>query len=346
MLDRDLAGSVRSGLLSPAQQGGVTIGILKGSKRLILTYGAARPDGVYEIGSIRKTLTGLILAQMVEQCQVSLQMPVRDLLPPGTLAEPSSGRELTLLDLSSQHSGLPRMPANFHLADPENPYADYTPKLLYAWFGEQGAAVPPGAPFVYSNVGMGLLGQALADKAGKSYGELLHDGVTGPLGMSDTVVAMLPTLQARFVQGHTADHRPAHSWDFDALAGAGGIRSTAGDMLTYLAAQLHPEQLATTGSAASQGRTLPAAIKASHTLHGEALPGTHIGVNWFSNDSGTGFWHNGATGGFSSYAQFNPSEDYALVVLCNTALNGFTDSLGLHISQRLEGRPAISMEDR
>lgn len=270
VLDRDLAESVRSGLLSSAQHGGVTIGVVQGGKRLILTYGEGRPDALYEIGSITKTFTGLILAQMVERHQVSLSTPVRELLPPGTVTKPPSGRELTLLDLSSQHSGLPRLPGNFHPANPENPYADYDTKMLYAFMGQQGVAVPPDTPFGYSNLGVGLLGQALSNRAGKPYPELLHDEVTGPLGMNNTAIALPPALQARFAQGHDAEHHPAHAWNLDALAGAGGIRSTADDMLTYLQAQLHPNQLPTIIAATPSGRSLPAAIVASHMLHGEA----------------------------------------------------------------------------
>ena len=346
VLDRDLAQSIGSGLLSPAQHGGVVVGVIQGGKRLILTYGEGRPDGVYEVGSITKTFTGLILAQMVEQGNVNLDTPVRELLPAGTVANRGSGKELTLLDLSSQHSGLPRMPTNFKPADPQNPYADYDAKQLYAFMKQQGVAMAPDAPFVYSNLGVGLLGQALANRAGKTYSELLQEEVTGPLGMNETAIRLSPSFQARFVQGYNARHSPAHAWDLDALAGAGGIRSTANDMLTYLEAQLHPDKLPASVTASTNGRTLPASIAAAHVLHGEAGPGMHIALNWFHNDSGGGYWHNGGTGGYSSYARFDPEKDYAFVVLCNTAPNGFADSLGTHIEQRFEGKQAVSMEGR
>jgi serine-type D-Ala-D-Ala carboxypeptidase/endopeptidase len=346
VLDGDLADSVHSGLLSPAQHGGVVIGVEQGGKHLILTYGEGRADGLYEIGSITKTFTGLILAQMVEQHQVGLDTPVRELLPAGTVAKPATGRELTLLDLSRQHSGLPRMPDNFSPSDPANPYADYDAKKLYAFMGKQGVSVAPDAPFVYSNLGVGLLGQALANRAGVRYPQLLHDQVTGPLGMKDTVIAMPSALQSRFVQGYDGEHHPAHAWDLDALAGAGGIRSTADDMLTYLEAQLHPDRLPASTTSGANGRTLPAAIQASHVLHGEVGQGMHIALNWFQIDKDGSYWHNGGTGGFSSYARFNPGKDYAIVVLVNTAPNGFSDMLGAHIAQRLDGDPAISIENQ
>lgn len=94
-----------------------------------------------------------------------------------------------------------------------------------------------------------------------------------------------------------------------------------------------------------RGDTLAASITASHVIHGEAGPGMHIALNWLHNDNGRGYWHNGGTGGFSSFARFNPEKDYAFIVLCNTASNRFTDALAAHIAQRLEGVPAISMEN-
>ena len=343
VLDRDLAESVRSGLLSPVQHGGVVIGVVRGGKRVVLTYGEGRADALYEVGSVTKTFTGLILAQMVEQKQVQLDTPVRELLPSGTVAKPASGHELTLVDLSSQHSGLPRLPANLHPAHAENPYADYGTGQLYAFMARQGVSLAPDTPFVYSNLGVGLLGQALADRAGKPYPQLLHDEVLGPLDMRDTAIALTPALQARFAQGYDAEHHPAHAWDLDALAGAGGIRSTTGDMLTYLEAQLHPDRLSPATIDTPASKTLPSAIGASHVLRGEAGPGMHIALNWFRYDSTGAFWHNGGTGGFSSYALFSPQGDYALVVLCNTASNAFTDALGMHLAQRLEGKPAVSV---
>jgi len=344
-LDADLAPVLRDGALAPDTGGGVTIGVLQHGERRIFSYGTAKPDSVFEIGSISKTFTATILAQMVEQGKVKLDEPVRELLPPGTVAKPASGEEIRLIDLSDQHSGLPRMPDNFHPADPANPYADYDAKLLYAFLAKQGVALPADAPFGYSNVGVGLLGQALSVRAGVPYPKLLGDEILTPLGMRETAIAMTPALQARFLQGHDADHKPAHAWDLDALAGAGGIRSTAADMLTYLEAQLHPEKIPTAALATPAGKTLPAAILRTHEVHAQVGPGMHIALNWFRYDKTGSYWHNGGTGGFSSYAIFNPEKDFAVVVLSCTApdADSFTDKLGMHIAQRLSGLPAVAI---
>ncbi len=103
-----------------------------------------------------------MLSQMAEQGKVTLDEPVRELLPDGTVAKPA-GDEITLLDLATQHSGLPRLPDNLKPADPANPYADYGAANLYAFMAKQGVAKPKDADFLYSNLGMGLLGQALAN---------------------------------------------------------------------------------------------------------------------------------------------------------------------------------------
>jgi CubicO group peptidase (beta-lactamase class C family) len=344
ILDKDLAAALTSGALAPSTHAGVTIGVVVQGERTIFSYGAAKPDSVFEIGSISKTFTGLILAQMVEQKSVKLEEPVRELLPPSTVAKPS-GPEITLLDLSDQHSGLPRMPDNFAPADHNNPYADYDAKLLYAYIAKHGVAIPADARFEYSNLGVGLLGAALANRAKLSYSDLLHQQITGPLNMTDTAVALTPSMRARFIEGHDSGHNPAHAWDLDALVGAGGIRSTAADMLTYLEAQLHPDKLPASIASTPQGKTLPAALYASQKIHADAAGGTNIALNWFHIETTDSYWHNGGTGGYTSYALFNPGDDYALIVLFNTAgdKDTFADKLGQHIAQRLAGQPAVSL---
>ncbi|MGB6691636.1 MAG: serine hydrolase domain-containing protein [Terracidiphilus sp.] len=346
VLDRDLAKALESGDLAPSTGVGVSIGVVEHGASRVFSYGAAKPDSVFEIGSITKTFTGLILAQMIEQGKVKLDEPVRELLPPGTVAKPA-GAEITLLDLVTQHSGLPRLPDNMDPADKKNPYADYSAARLYAFLSKHGVERPPDAGFLYSNLGFGLLGQALAVRAGVSYPELLRNEVTAPLGLTDTTVALTPAQRSRFLPGHDGSHRPAGAWDLNAVSGAGAIRSTAGDMLAYLEAQLHPESVKPVTGVAT-GSSLQAALNLTHQLRADASPGMRIGFAWlYKTDSGN-YWHNGATGGYSAYGFFNPTGDYAAVVLVNMSIGekgSFADRLGEHISERLAGKPAISLGD-
>jgi CubicO group peptidase (beta-lactamase class C family) len=342
VMDADLA-KLTAGELAPATGIGVTIGVVSHGAQKVFSYGAAKPDSVFEIGSITKTFTGLVLAQMVEQHQVRLDEPVRELLPKGTVSAPASGAEITLVDLSAQRSGLPRLPDNMKPADPTNPYADYDTKALYAFIASHGVAMPAKPEFEYSNLGVGLLGQALANRAHTTYEALLKKEVTGPLGMRDTTITLTPALTKRFLTGHGADDQVARAWDLAALAGAGAIRSTAPDMLVYLQAQLHPDKLATRGS--PEARTLPAAITASHAIQGEAGPAMHIALNWFRIDASGAYWHNGATGGFSSFAMFDPDHDFGVIVLVNRSVGdgSLADDIGKHVGQRLTGKPATSL---
>ena len=338
VLDRDLAEALKDGALAPSTGGGVAIGVLQHGTRRIFTYGPIKEDSIFEIGSVTKTFTGLILAQMVVQHKVKLDDPVRELLPPGTVAKPD-GAEITLLDLATQHSGLPRMPDNFNPADLQDPYADYRPANLYEYLAKHGVSKPADAKFNYSNLGVGLLGQALANRAATTYPDLLKTLVAEPLKLNDTVVKLSPEQEKRFAQGHGPGHQPAHPWTLDALAGAGAVRSTAGDMLTYLEAQLHPDRTA---------GTLPAALAMCHDLRSDMSPNMKIGLAWlFETDTGN-FWHNGATGAYSSYALFNPKEDFAVIVLFNATVSGngsFADTLGQHIAQRLTGKPAVLLRN-
>ncbi len=344
VLDADLAQALKSGQLAPDTDAGVAIGVVQHGVTRVFAYGTAKPDSIFEIGSITKTFTGLILAQMVEQGKVTYDEPVRELLPPGTVAKPA-GDEITLLELATQRSGLPRMPDNFNPADKTNPYADYSAANLYAFIGQHGVARPADAPFLYSNLGFGLLGQALADRAGILYSALLKQEITGPLGLADTTIWLSDAQKARFIPGYDGNHHPARAWDQDALAGAGAIRSTAADMLLYLEANLHPDKITLTNSAPTS-TTLSAALVESHEVRGEVAPGMGIALAWIYQAATGSYWHNGATGGYSAFASFNPAGDYGVVVLLNTSISsagGFVDRLGEHINERLAGKPAISL---
>jgi len=329
VLDRDLGTALKDG-------GGVAIGVLQHGARKVFTYGPVKEDSIFEIGSVSKTFTALILADMVEQKKVKLDEPVRELLPAGAVAKPE-GKEITLLDLATQHSGLPRMPDNIKITNMQDPYVNYHPADLYEYVGKHGVAKPADAGFNYSNLGLGLLGQALANRAGATYPDLLKQLVTGPLKLADTTVRLSPEQEKRFVEGHNVQHQPVKPWNFDALAGAGAIRSTAGDMLTYLEAQLHPERVA---------GTLGSALAMCRELRADVPPNMKIGLAWlFQTDTGS-YWHNGGTGGYSSYVLFNPKEDYGLVVLYDTTIRvdgSFADNLGQHIAQRLSGKPALTL---
>jgi len=344
VLADDLTGALKDGEMAPSTGAGVSIGVYSHGVSRIFTFGAAKPDSIFEIGSITKTFTGLLLAQMAAQGKVTLEEPVRELLPAGTVTKPA-GPEITLLDLASQRSGLPPMPENISVVNLDNPYADYHSADLFSYLGKHGVANPNRAPSNFDSLGFGLLSVALANHADMSYGRLIEDEITGPLGMGDTVLTLSPAQQTRLLPGHDQFHGPAKPWDSDALAGAIGLRSTAGDMLKFLIANLHPETIKTDPGSPT-GATLPAAIRHSLQSQGELTSGMGLALGWLYQKETGNYWHNGATAAYSSYAFFNPTGDYAAVVLLNTSpgVNGsFVENLGRHISQRLAGKPALSL---
>ncbi len=321
-------------------EAGVVVGVLDHGERKVFAYGTARADSIFEIGSVTKTFTGLALAQMVQQHTVALDQPVRELLPAGTVSKPASGPEITLLDLATQRSALARLPDNMHPKSQADPYADYTSKDLYDFLAKRGVGRPETTEFLYSNLGFGLLGQALAEKAGESYAALIQQQITGPLGMKDTTIALSPAQQARLIQGYSGAHDKAHVWTFDAMAGAGALHSTADDLLTYLEAYLHPEKLASAGAAS----TLAAALRLAQQPQADGPGGIRIALGWLVRPETDIYWHDGGTAGYSALVKFEPKRDRAIVVLynCLDITPGKplpADAVAANVTALLDGKP-------
>ena len=340
ILRRDLEPALRPGIgaLRPEVNGGAVIGVLAQGQRRILAYGIARPDSIFEIGSVSKTFTGLLLGRMAVEERVAFHEPVRALLPRGTVAQPA-GREINLEDLATHRSGLPAMPDNFRIIDLSNPMA-YTPAELFNWLQRRGVGRDVKEPFAYSNAGFSVLGHALAARAGVPYDELLRREITDPLGLSDTVITLSPDQERRFLPGYAPNHRPAR-WDMDGFAPAGGIRSTAADLLTYLDAQLHPDKFPIPAD-------LRSAIANSHLIRKpDVAQGVKIALAWIYSSKTGSFGHDGATGGYTSMVFFNPKDVYAGVVLVNQGptIEAFADVLGDHVRARLAGEPALALDN-
>jgi CubicO group peptidase (beta-lactamase class C family) len=208
------------------------------------------------------------------------------------------------------HPWLEPVATDFRVVDRANPYASYSAERLERYIVNRGVSRPGDAPFRYSNLGVGLLGHALATRVGREYADLLRDVITGPLGLRDTVIALSDEHRRRFLQGHDDGRRPVHEWDLNALAPAGGLRSTVTDLLMWAEANLHPERLA--------WPTLSAGIARTHQKQTRAGALGAIGLAWFIRDDLGGLWHGGATAGFTSDVWLSPAEDLAVVVLSNT----------------------------
>jgi serine-type D-Ala-D-Ala carboxypeptidase/endopeptidase len=276
-----------------------------------------RADTLFEIGSITKVFTALLLAESVVRGELTLDTPVRDLLPEADVPA-RDGVAITVEHLATHTAGLPRNPMPFLAAvrvgwkaRNGDPFAAIDRAALLAELARTRLRRTPGTGRIaYSNFGAGVLGHALVAATGApGYGELVRERICAPLGMADTVLVPDGELAAREADGHRRRRRPTGHWEVAGLPGAGALRSTAADVLTFLRAQLHPDDT-----------PLGPAIALTH---GERRPGRRLGIGlgWLRVSvllrDEVLLWHNGGTGGFRSFAGFVPTRGTAAVVLAN-----------------------------
>jgi serine-type D-Ala-D-Ala carboxypeptidase/endopeptidase len=302
---------------------GIVVGLVDENGARVVAHGVPDGSALLEIGSVTKVFTGILLAEMIERGEVALDDPIRKYLPEGLVLPTRGGKEITLGSLTTQSSGLPRLPFNLQPSDPANPYADYTAERLYAALAKIQLTHDPYAHYEYSNLGVGLLGHVLSLRAGKPYGELLRERVLAPLGMNDTVIELDEARRARLAPGHLPTLEPAKNWDLGVLAGAGALRSTAGDLLKLLKAQL--------GFLKIDGPLGKALARAPQTLAPTGSDGLEVGMGWhiLKRRGPPIVWHNGGTGGYRSWMGFSVERKLGVVVLSDTAVS--VDDIGLHL---------------
>lgn len=310
---------------------GMVVGIADSSGRRIVAYGATAKEGgrsidgdtLFEIGSITKVFTGELLADAIARGTVKLDDPVAKYLSADVKVPERGGRQITLHDLTSHRSGLPRLPDNLKPKDMLNPYASFTEADLYAFLNGHTLRRDPGAEFEYSNLGAGLLGHVLARAAGTSYEALVKDRILTPLKMTSTAITLSPELAARMSSGHNQTLAAVPGWDLPTLAGAGALRSTANDMLKFLAAHAGLDQSG-----------LSAVMASMSASRRPAMGPSQIGFGWIIEKLGSDsemIWHNGGTGGFQSFAGFDPKSRTAVVVLSNAQKMPGIDDIGRHL---------------
>ena len=314
------------------QSVGIVVGVIEPGGRRIVAYGSrakgdTRPldgDTVFEIGSITKVFTSLLLADAVRRGEVALGDPVAKYLPPEVKMPERGGRAITLQDLATHTSGLPRMPDNFQPKDLANPYADYSVERMYQFLSRYQLTRDAGATVEYSNLGVGLLGHVLARRAGMDYETLVRTRVTGPLGMRHTGIALSPEMQARLAPGHSPVLEPVPNWDLPTFAGAGALRSSANDMLTFLAAALGygSSPLDSAFATMLSTRRPPSSTAALDTA---------LGWQIFKGKDTEVIWHNGGTGGYRTWAGYEPRSRTGVVVLTNAGTAAGPDDIGRHL---------------
>ena len=296
---------------------GFTIGIIKSGETAVYGYGQYSqsdtrvPDGgtIFEIGSVSKVFTGMLLADAVVQKQVTLDLPAQEILGDRATIRVVDDHPISLRHLSTHMSGLPRLPFGFTPTNADDPYKDYSPELLYQSLRKGKSTNTPGEKHLYSNFAVGMLGHLLSLENDCSYAELLRRRVADPLGMADTLIELSDEQEKRFIQGHMEGGKDAGPWHLNALAGAGGIRSSTNDMLKFIGANLNPPK-------SDAGKMVELAWK-------QQRPPTDVefamGLGWLIAKDGETRWHNGQTGGYYSMIYANRKVDSGVVLLSNTS---------------------------
>ncbi|MBL4660071.1 MAG: serine hydrolase [Alcanivoracaceae bacterium] len=296
---------------------GISIVIYENSNAYFYNYGMAKKEvnelvtseHILEIGSITKTFTTAVLADLVSQGIVSLNDPVVNYLPKEVKMPQGNGQLISLLDLATHRSGLPRTPTNIPPKHIGNPYAHYSVKDMYDFLSGYELTRDIGAEFEYSNIGMGLLGHVLHLKTGKTYEELVYDSVFKPLKMTSSFVKVPSSHEVMFTNGYNSDLSYIAHWQMPTLAGAGAIKSNTIDMLAYLKANLTDDS------------PISAVLKSTHKIYDDGPEsGTKIGLGWniITRGDNPYYWHNGQIGGFHSFIGFDKVATKGIVILANS----------------------------
>lgn len=275
-------------------------------------------DTVFQIGSVTKGITSLLLADMVVRGEVALDDPAQKYLPDG-VRMPRKGRPITLRDLADHVSGLPSMPTNLDLHAQPDPIEAYTVDDLHAFLSSYRPEHAPGETKAYSNLGVALLGRLLANRHGTTYEALLRERVLRPLGMDSTSITLTHDQRARLARGHDRYLQPVRTMEMKTLQASGSLRSTANDMLRLVAAY--------TGHAHTPLKQA-IALQLEERLGWGVRPDGSVG-------------HAGGKAGYRSAVLFDPHAGIGVVVLANARTYDEPMALARHlvVGEALEPAP-------
>ncbi len=304
---------------------GVVVGIVTPEGSHVLRYGSTSlsestpPDGdtIFEIGSLTKVVTGVLLVRMVAGQSVELEDPVRKYLPGSVNVPTVNGKPMTLLHLATHTAGLPRDPANLRPKDPLNRFDGYSERQLYACLsglGEDtfGKKTADGehkshSTYQYSNVGVGLLGHLLSRKGKKPFELLVREMIRDELQMADTCITLDDEQSKRLATGYYFYDQVAPSSSAGCIPGYGGFRSTVNDLLKFLAAHLR-----------GGDSPIDPAIRLALQPHYDMDENSSVGLCWHIDRTTGTVWHGGTTTGFTSAMAFNSRSGFGVVVLTNS----------------------------
>jgi CubicO group peptidase (beta-lactamase class C family) len=319
-MDRKVDSVVQTYIQSAATAG-VSIGIIKDGQVHTYHYGETDknkpklPDNntIYEIGSITKTFTGILLAKAVLAKKIKLDDDIRLHLPEKYPNLAFKEQPILIKHLANHTSRIPGFPVAEITTkegyNPDNPYKHYTSDMALAYLPEIKLDTAAGIKSEYSNFATGLMGIILEKKYGMLYEDLLKKYITDPLSMNDTKINLTKAEYARFAKPYDEAGNPSAYWDITGLGAAGAIRSTLTDMLKYAQANM-----------SKPNKAMRLAQKATF----KDKPNQQIGLYWqLTTDKKEQLitWHNGGTGGFRTFCGFISSKNIAVVILSNSGVD-------------------------
>ena len=294
------------------------VGIIDGDDVDYYHYGTVEKNGkeidentIFEIGSISKVFTTLILADMVEKNKINLDDPIDKFLPETVKTPSKDGKKITLLDLARHTSGMPTFPDDFPIWD-LNKHHEYDKKKMYDYLERFEPSREIGSQYEYSNMGNSLLGHILSLHAGKDYEELLKERIFDELEMTSTCIKQCDHLREEFATPHLLGE-PIEEINLSKdMVSAGEIRSSGKDMLSFLSYSMGLKD-------SSLKNAFETAQSASH----EVSDNLSVGLAWHisENEGRKIIWHNGGTNGFSSFMGFDPESNQGVLILTNSRLN-------------------------
>ncbi|WP_338721396.1 serine hydrolase [Devosia sp. XK-2] len=320
---------------------GIAVAVIENGETRFVSHGTLTLDGaepitehtIFEAGSITKVFTNLALAQLVNDRKIELDAPIINYLPEGFVLPDAPGRAITAFDLATHSASLSGLPPDLLAGETDNPYSGYGVEGLQAWLADYTLPRPVGESFEYNNAGTTLLGLAIAHVSGTDFSNVISENILAPLGMTETSLELTGTAPPEaLASGHNGAREPTSNWDFDAFAPAGALLTSSSDLIKFI------------GAASGQ---IPSELEpAINTMLARTRPveeGTSIGLGWFITTTGQGeiVWHNGMTGGYSSFAGFDRTSGNGVVVLTNMAAQLGVNDIGMHILN-----PAIPLNEQ
>jgi len=309
----------------------LSIGIINNDKTELFFYGETKKgtdelpssSSLYEIASISKTFTAIMLARAVNEGKIQLGDDIRKYLPGDFTNLQFKGIPIKIVNLSNHTSGLPSLPDDFDKQqgyDPANPYLHYPKEGIYSFLRKFKPDTIPGSVSAYSNLGFAMLGTILENVYQMPLAQLLQKSITGPLKMTGTHYKVPAPQQKLMVTGYSDETGKAVSyWNLEHFKAAGGLKSSIADMLLYLKANIN--EINTDFSLSHQPT--------------DQQEDFERGLAWMIQplDNETVIWHNGGTGGFRSYCGFIKSKKAGVILLSNSSAS--VDEAGLELLRNI-----------